>query len=340
MSARSAVWACAVAGVLLVQAGAACAASLRATSVITGDNVRLSDLFSGLDPGQDKVLGPAPPPGGSIQVGGRQLIAIADQYDVDWVDQSPSALATIKRAGRVLDRDYFVDLVQKQLPDSEDGPVSVEVTEFHPLTVAPNDPAPVVLSDMNWDRRTGRFTATVYRATPTGDVTQDSFLLKGVVRAAHKVLVFSRTLAMGAVLSPNDVQINDSYTGHTAAGTVADAGDVAGMTLLHSVLAGDVVMARDLQRTIVMHKGDPVLIVFAVPGVHLTATGRALEDGGMGQYVRAINASSGMVATGRVTSASELSVEPGSHAVQSDPNTLRRLSAANRADARASMSLR
>ncbi|MBB2176074.1 flagellar basal body P-ring formation protein FlgA [Gluconacetobacter johannae] len=321
-------------------AAAVSAATLRSATVITSDVVRLSDLFADLEPQQDKVIGPAPGPGATIHVGGRQLIAIADQYGVDWLDQSPSAMATITRAGRVLDREFFAGLVQKSLPDIGPGPVSMDLADFHPITVASDDPKPVILSDVDWDQRTGRFSATVYRTHPTGDITQDSFLLTGTVRAPRRVLVFSHSLAAGAVISSSDVSIDESYTGYATAKIFMDGAEVEGMTLLHPVVAGEPVLERDLHRTLLVHKGDPILIAFTVPGVHLTATGRALEDGGSGQYVHALNLASSMIVTGRVANASEIEVDAGSGAVPSDPNMLRRLTASARANARSDLSIR
>lgn len=340
MAVRAAIAVAVAAGIMTVHSIPLWAATLRSNTVITAGNVKLSDLFLDLDPGQDTVLGPAPVPGASIHVGGRQLIAIADQYGVDWLDQSPSAMATITRAGRVLDRNFFADLVQKSLPGIGNGPVSIDFVDFHPMTVATDDPQPVLLTDIDWDQKSGRFTATVYRTHPTGDMTQDSFLLIGNVRASQMALVFAHSLPAGSIISPDDVRIDASGNEHTAGRTFTDGTEVEGMTLLHDVVAGEVVLDRDVHRTMLIHKGDPLLIAFIVPGIRLTATGRALEDGGSGQYVRALNLASKMVVTGRVTSASEIEVDTGSGAVPSDPETLRRLTSSGRTGTRANVSLR
>ncbi|KXV79122.1 flagellar biosynthesis protein FlgA, partial [Acetobacter malorum] len=288
-----------------------------------------SDLFVGLEPGQDKVLGVAPSPGQTIQVGGRQLIAIADQYGVDWIDQSSTAIARITRAGRVLDKVFFADLVRRNLPGNDNDAVVVELDDFMPMTVAADDAAPVVLSDVNWDQKSGRFTATVYRAHPLGDGQHDTFLLRGSVRATQSVLVFAHALPGGSKLSASDVRVNDSYTGHVTNQMFSAATSIEGMTLLHSVVADQVILDRDLQKTIVMHKGDPVLISFRSPGLHLAVTGRALEDGFDGQYVRALNLASKMIVTGRVVNGSELDVDTTSGPVPSDSATLRRLTSSS-----------
>ena len=144
MNVRAVIGLLVAAGCMAYSIPAAKAATLKTTSIITAGTVRLSDLFSDLEPGQDRVLGPAPAPGSSIQVGGGQLLAIADQYGVDWLDQSASAQVTITRAGRMLDKDYFINLVRQNLPDTGGGPVSVDLIDFHPIAVPPDvfpDPA-------------------------------------------------------------------------------------------------------------------------------------------------------------------------------------------------------
>ncbi|MCH4094487.1 MAG: flagellar basal body P-ring formation chaperone FlgA [Acetobacter peroxydans] len=330
MGIRGGIAALIVAGSMVYSVPPTEAATLKTASVITASTVRLSDLFSDLEPGQDRVLGPAPAPGTSIQVGGAQLLAIADQYGVDWLDQSASAQVTITRAGRVLDKDYFINLVRQNLPDAGSGPVSVDLIDFHPIAVSPDDPKPVTLSDLNWDPRSGRFTATIYRTQTTGDATQDSYLLAGTVHAARRVLVFSHALQAGSVISMADVTMDEAYTGRAQDRTYTDEADIDGMTLTHSVMAGDAVQERDLHRTVVVHKGDPVLIVFTAPGLHLTASGRAIEDGGKGQYVRVLNLASNMIVTGRPNNASEVVVEAGSSGMPSDAATLRRLTTSSR----------
>ncbi|WP_148301386.1 hypothetical protein [Asaia prunellae] len=183
------------------------AATLRHTTMIASDTVRLSDIFLGLEEGQDRILGAGPAPGRSIEVSGQQLIAIADQYGVDWEDQSASASMTITRAGRLLDEAYFDALIRKNLPELGEGPISITLRDFHPLTVSTNELDPVILSDVKWDQRSGWFSSTVYRAHPTGDLASDSFMLTGVVHATQRVLVYARALPAGSVLTAADTRM-------------------------------------------------------------------------------------------------------------------------------------
>ncbi len=320
-----------MAGLMLVcVTGPGDAATLRSSSMISASTVRLSDIFSGLEPGQDRVLGPGPAPGTSIQVGGQQLIALADQYGVDWEDQSSSASMTITRAGRILDEAYFIALIRKNLPDLGEGPVSIALHDFHPMMVSSDEAEPVVLSDVKWDQRSGWFSSTVYRAHPSGDLTSDSFMLTGVVHATQRVMVFTHSLPAGSVITSADVRMDESYAGHIPSRAVTDESEAEGQTVSRGVVAGAAVIAQDLQRTVLMHKGDPVLISYVAPGLRLSIAGRVLEDAAARQQVRALNEASGMIVSGRVMDSSNVEVELTSHPVPSDPNTMRRLSASLR----------
>ena len=62
----------------------ASAVSLKPTSVITEDTIRLGDLFSGLEHKSERVLGMAPRPGQDMVLNARTLMRIAIALDLPW----------------------------------------------------------------------------------------------------------------------------------------------------------------------------------------------------------------------------------------------------------------
>lgn len=295
-----------------------CAATLKNSSEISGDQVSLSDLFDGLEPGQDRVIGPAPVPGKSIQIGGYQLIAIADQYGVEWEDQSSTASLILKRAGHILGRDYFADLVRKSISlDKEQSGFFVDIDSFKPIVVDVREENPVTLSNINWDKKTGKFSATAYLSHPTGDKMIDSFALQGTIKVRQPVIVYNTAHQTGYIIQDNDMHIEPDYSGKIPLSSQAlpDPDNIVGMSLSHAVAAGEPVLATDLRRVTLVHQGDPVLITFNSPGIRLTATGRALEDGGSGQFVHALNLGSKMIVQGKVMASGEIRVDATSTAI-------------------------
>ncbi len=304
------------------------AATLRPSGVVHGSSVYLSDVFEGLGTGQDRLLGPAPAPGKSITIGGSQLIALADQYGVDWDDQSSSTSLTLTRAGHVLGRDDYAALVRKAISQDEGGgSVVVDVTSFTPLVAGENESDPATLMNLNWDHKTGLFSATVQPIHAVGEAVADSFPLRGSIRPVQPVMVYDHALPSGHIIQPDDMHIDPAFTGTVPplARSLPEPEQMIGMALVRTVGAGQPVQGTDLRRAVLVHRGDPVLLSYNSTGIRLTATGRALEDGGSGQFIHALNLGSRMVLIGKVTASGEVRVDASSTAIPPDSEEVKRL---------------
>ena len=65
--------------------------------------------------------------------------------------------------------------------------------------------------------------------------------------------------------------------------------DSTGMEARRMLRAGEAVRADDVRRPIVVTKGQTVTMTFEAPGVQLTAMGRAMSEGGVGDTVTVQN---------------------------------------------------
>lgn len=309
-------------------AGHVMAATLRPSGVVHGPSVYLSDVFDGLERGQDRLLGPAPAPGKTITIGGSQLIALADQYGVDWDDQSSSTSLSLTRAGHVLGRDDYAALVRRAImQDGGGGSVVVDITGFTPVVAGESEADPVSLQNLNWDHKTGLFTATVQPAHPAGETGADSFTLRGSIRPVQPVMVYDHALPSGHIIQLDDMHIDPAFSGTVPplARSLPEPERMIGMALVRTVGAGEPVQGTDLRRAILVHRGDPVLLSYSSTGIRLTATGRALEDGGSGQFVHALNLGSRMVLIGKVTGSGEVRVDASSTAIPTDSEEVKHL---------------
>lgn len=118
-----------------------------------------------------------------------------------------------------------------------------------------------------------------------------------------EVLTYSRSLAAGEVVQPEDVAWT-TVQAHMAqaAGAPRDAEAVIGLSARRALRAGAPVLTRDLAAPQVIARNDTVQVAYAVGGVRLTVTGRAARAASLGEPVTVINATSGRsidaVATG------------------------------------------
>ena len=74
-----------------------------------------------------------------------------------------------------------------------------------------------------------------------------------------------------------------------------------GMEARRMLRAGEIVRVDDVRHPVVVTKGAIITMTFEAPGVTLTATGRAMSEGGIGDTVTVQNPASFRLISGVVT---------------------------------------
>jgi len=74
--------------------------------------------------------------------------------------------------------------------------------------------------------------------------------------------------------------------------------------------AGEFLRSSDLKRPALVAKGSNVTMVFEAPGIHLTAVGRALAEGGEGDSIAVLNPTSYRQVVAVVTAPGTVRVGP------------------------------
>lgn len=104
-----------------------------------------------------------------------------------------------------------------------------------------------------------------------------------------EIVVPLRDIPRGAVIAETELAY-ESVPAHRASATVATAiADLAGMEARRNLRAGEPVRFTDVKRPVLVAKGATVTMIFEAPGVKLSATGRAMAEGGMGQSITVLN---------------------------------------------------
>ncbi len=106
-----------------------------------------------------------------------------------------------------------------------------------------------------------------------------------------RVVVPSHDIVRGSTISKSDMTYA-TITSDVMPGTVTAMSDVVGMQTRRSLRAGETIRLQDVRRPILVVKGSTVTMVFKAPGIVLTASGRALSEGGMGETVTVQNPAS------------------------------------------------
>ena len=308
----------AVATAILAHEVPASAAALRMQLALHSGTVRLSDLFSDLQPGQDCDIGPAPAPGQHIVVPFSQLVAIASQFGVDWQPGASYASAVLDRPARLVKREEIVAILKPALIASGAPPgsdVSLGAFASPPLPAELTNAAEI--QTLNYDAQSGRFSALL--AFPAPDTDPVTLRVTGRVEQQVNVLALNQPLPAGSLLSASDLQVVRVRSSSLRGVPITTIADVDGLALRQQG-SGGIPLTRDmLIRPMLVTRGRPVVLRLEGAGLTLTTAGVALEAGAAGDRIHVINSVSHAVLIGQVTSTADVRIDAGTAPVILQP---------------------
>lgn len=106
-----------------------------------------------------------------------------------------------------------------------------------------------------------------------------------------RVVVPSHDIARGSTISESDLTYATSAN-DVMSGTAVAMNDIVGMQTRRTLRAGETLRLEDVKRPVLVLKGSTVTMLFEAPGIVLTASGRAMSEGGMGENVTVQNPAS------------------------------------------------
>jgi flagella basal body P-ring formation protein FlgA len=294
------------------QAGPSAPALLRPHALVQGAAVLLSDLFVGAP---ESFAFPAPPPGRRLVVEPYQIAAIARSHGIHWRPLPGAERIVVERPGQTLPRATAEAALRAALlplgGGAEDG---FDFASALPM-VAASFPPFVSAEDAVLETQSGRFAATL--VLESGEASPQRVRIVGRVWRAVPAAVAVRRMAVGEVFSAGDFRIDRVRADR--AGSVADPDRVAGMAARRPVSPGQPLAATDLAPPTVIARNSPVVISIVMPGMSISAQGRALEDAAQGAPIRVQNLASRAVLEAEVLGPGRVRVAPGTMPVEVPP---------------------
>ena len=292
----------------LAAATDATAARLRPFSEVDGPVVHLSDLFSGLEPGQDCDLGSGPSPGGRVVIGQPQLQAIADEFGVSWEPPPGWQSVTLSRPGKPVDDAVVASLLREAL-----GPLGLDAASVLKLarwaTITVDTASRLSVVSPSFDPVTGRFSAELLVSGRDQDT--GSFPVEGAAVKLVRVLVPVRNLLPGEVVGATDLDAVTRPQNEVGDDAVGDVDDAVGLVATRPLVRGEVVRRASLRPPKLVTRGAVVLLRLGANGVDLAEEGQAIDGGARGERVRVLNPASQMLLVGTVTGPNEITVDAG-----------------------------
>lgn len=284
-------------------------ATLRPSALVDGDVIRVGDLFDNAGAKSQVVIAGAPQPGQRVVVDADWLGKVAVAYGVDWQPLSRSERITIERRSILVGAQDIAEEVKHALalagaPADAEVQLSSRKVQMH---VAAGDDLAIEVSDLDYDRRSGRFAAIIEAGagqTPT------RLRVTGRVFSVSEVPVLARAMQKGEVIGENDIEWKPMREAQIQRGVLTELDQVIGQQLRHAARPGQPLRGADVQRPVLVAKNSLVTMRLNTGGLSLTAQGRAVEDGGEGDAIRVTNVQSKLTVTARVEAEGIVSVLP------------------------------
>lgn len=300
----------ALAALLVLAAGAAHAElRLKSNPMVSGAEVRLSDLFHGVPAGaSDLLVATAPPPGERMALRMSGVVDTLNRAGLQWNADAGTRGITVARSGRAVPRQTVMRKLTDALADQlgDDG-FGITFTGAAPLLHVADDQQPTLrIEAADLDRRTGRFTALL---VAPADGRGEPVRVAGRVTRIVQVPVLRARIDQGAIINAADVELQDLPADRLNRNVVADANDLIGQEAKRLLLPGQPIRTTDVQRALAVQKNALVTMTVSQPGMVLSATGRAIDAGAIGDVVQVMNVQSKKTIQAVVTGPNQVQVQ-------------------------------
>lgn len=287
-------------------AAAASDVALRTQVAVSGDVIRLGDLFEGLADNADVAVARAPEPGASVAFEAAYLAQLSLRYKIGWRPESRFERAVVTRQSTVIDQDAIAYALRGAFAReglSSELDVAFDGTQ-RTVHVPSGQGSALTVERLTVDRMSGRFTAALSVAG------SHKIQTSGRVTELVKVPVLADRLGPEDVIRAANLRWVTLRTDRLQGDIITDADTLIGMSPRRGLTPGTPLRANDVRPTIVVKKNSVVAMVYKTPYMTLSAQGRAIEDGAQGDTIRVINTATQRTVHAQVSGPGQVKIFP------------------------------
>ncbi|MDP2125672.1 MAG: flagellar basal body P-ring formation chaperone FlgA [Parvibaculum sp.] len=278
------------------------AAELRPTVTVTGETVTLGDLFDDAGSAAHVVVANAPAPGLRSEVSVSRISLAARRNGIEWRNNAGLTHVVIGRSGLAVPESEVaaaiagaIETQSSSLPSAAN--LQVDFTNgVAGIQVAENAERSVRVEQLSFNPRSGAFTAVV--RAPADDMMSPLRRVTGRAYPVIDVPVLTRDIMPGDVVRRNDIDWVRLPSTRVSQNIVTSLPQLVGMSPRNPARAGEPLRISDMRPPLVVEKGAQVDMTFVSGSLTLTARGRALESGAIGDVVNVLNGRSNRTVQG------------------------------------------
>jgi flagellar basal body P-ring formation protein FlgA len=286
------------------------APTLRGDVLAATEIVRIGDLVDNAGAAASIAVFRAPDLGQTGSVSVARVVEALRPHKIIAIDTRGLSEVTVTRISRAIGTKEIEARLAEVIATRYGlrNPANISVAfdrEFRTIHVDPNAPAEFNVPRLSFDPRSGRFDAIVEIGGTSASRVPMRFT--GVALETNEAAVVVRPIARGDVLRESDIAIERRPRTEVSSDTVRDLQGAIGLAVRQAMKPGQIIRRGDLTKPELVHRNEPVIMVFERPGLVLTLRGKALASGAEGDTVDVLNLQSkktlqGVVSgSGRVT---------------------------------------
>lgn len=286
--------------------------ALKAEARPTRDLVLLGDIVDGVPAAFAATpLFRAPRLGETGTIQTARIIEAASALGVTGIDTGGLVQVVVTRLARRIHAAEVEAAVAAKLRERvglDPRSISLVFDGTPPSLVLPIEISGAVnVDDVNYDPRGRRLSATLAVSAPDGSQRRPFRISAAVVETAE-VAVLSRGVGRNEAIGASDLTIERRPRESVPADALNEASDAIGRIARRALGPGSMVRSADVTRPEIVARGEMVTIVYEMPGMTLTARGKAMEAGGAGDVVPVQNPQSKRTIQATVVSPGRVSV--------------------------------
>lgn len=279
--------------------------------VITGDSIRLGDIFQNAGKSADKIVARAPKPGKKQRLSSAWLARVAKFYDLDWKPLSRLDEAIVTREAYQMDAGVVTDAIRNAIfqETGEDDLIEIQLSGRLPDILLPIEAdMTIALNDFRLTSGGSRFTAS-FTAPASGEV-HSAGRITGKIYRLVEVAMPARRLKAGDIIREDDLEIITLQSRKVTRKALVHPEDLIGKQIKRTLVPGRPVLPASVQEPVLVKKKSLVTVKLRSFGMQLTAQATALTDGTHKEVIQVKNTQSGQVLEAVVTGPNIVEVNP------------------------------
>lgn len=291
-------------------------ATLKPVVSIEGNYILLGDIFFGAGENADKALIHAPAPGRRIVLEANWLYRVARAYGLFWRPTSRYDQVVVERTSHLIDAEQIAEAILSEVQERGGSlrPLEIELDNRLQQILLPTNAHPSIsVQSLVVDPRTNRFNATIAAAADQTEAVR--VVVAGRIFELVELPVVSRRFRRGEVIEEGDLEWMLVRAETAPRDAIADPNDIVGMSARRPISPHMPLSTNEIELPTVVEKGALVMITLRTPTLLITAKGKAMDKGAIGQSIRVQNTKSKLIFDAIVKG-------PGSVVVAYQNNTL------------------